>query len=52
MDKQEYDKYMDLIMSMTLDVKRGGISTECYLNNLKLMIERIEREIYERKIQD
>lgn len=45
MDKSEFDKYMDLIMTMTLDVKRGGISTECYLSNLEMMIKSIRREI-------
>lgn len=43
MDKSEFDKYMDLIMSMTLDVKRGGISTECYLSNLEMMIKSIRK---------
>ena len=41
MNKEEFDKYMDCILSMTMDVKRGGISSECYLNNLKLIVKNL-----------
>jgi len=39
MTKEEIDKYVDMIMSMSLDYKMGGISMETYLSNLKLCIE-------------
>ena len=43
---QELEKYVDLIMSMSVDFKMGQISEEHYLNMLKLMIESIsERKI-------
>ena len=45
MTKEELDKYLMLIMSMTLDVQRGGISCETYFSNLELMIERIREEL-------
>jgi len=36
---KELEKYVDLIMSMSLDVKMGKLTEETYLNNLKMLVE-------------
>jgi hypothetical protein len=45
MTKEELDSYLMLIMAMTLDVQRGGISCETYFNNMELMIRGIREEL-------
>jgi len=44
MDKTEFEKYVDMIMSMSLDYKMGGLRREVYLNNLKLALERMDKK--------
>ena len=39
---KELEKYVDLLMSMSLDFKMGKISEELYLNNLKMLVECID----------
>ena len=37
MDNTEFDKYVDLIASMSIDYKMRGITKETYISNLKIM---------------
>jgi hypothetical protein len=46
---EELEKYVDLIMSMSLDLKMGTIDTDLYLTdlyltNLKLIVESISNQ--------
>lgn len=43
---KELEKYVDLIMSMSLEVKMDGISEETYLYNLEIVLQSI-KEKYE-----
>jgi len=36
------EKYIDLIMSMSLSFKMGDITKETYLTNLKMMVGQME----------
>lgn len=38
----EYQKFLDLIASMTLDAKMGGISQETYVGNLEMIVGKME----------
>jgi len=41
---EELEKYVDLLMSMSLDLKMGNISKETYLTNLKMLVECIDNK--------
>lgn len=41
---KELEKYVDLIMSMSLEVKMDGISEETYLYNLEIMLQSIKEK--------
>jgi hypothetical protein len=36
---EELEKYVDLLMSMSVDFKMGKISKDTYLTNLKLLVK-------------
>jgi hypothetical protein len=38
----EFKKYLDLIASMTVDCLMGGITPECYMNNLETAVRLIK----------
>lgn len=39
MNDAEFLKYVDLLMSMSVDYKMGGITRETYESNLRMIIE-------------
>jgi hypothetical protein len=39
---EELEKYVDLLMSMSVDFKMGNLSKETYLNNLKMLVTCID----------
>ena len=38
----DFEKYIELILNMSLDCKMGGITRDTYLANLKMIIKQIE----------
>jgi len=42
MDKTEYEKYLDLIASMTIGARMGGITKETYIGNLEAILKNLK----------
>ena len=42
----EIDKYLDMIASMSIDCRMGGITIETYLYNLKTALELMNKLIH------
>jgi len=44
MTKEEFEKYVDCIMRMSLDYKVGELKKEVLIQNLKICIEKVANE--------
>jgi hypothetical protein len=44
MDDKEFEKYVELIASMSIDyMTKGELTKETYINNLKLILKNLEQ---------
>jgi len=49
MMNDEFGKYLDMIMSMSLDCHQGGLSKEAYLTIIKMTAEVMNEKFGEKK---